>query len=268
MKRLIGVLITLPSFTFCQIWTTQEVIPMNTMAYQKNNSAIMGLTETPALLGFQRNVALGVAIENKYNLKELTQLRMGLGIPALNGNLSLNTSIQGNSLFSSYIGTLSYGIQINKQTTIGIGTGVSHHQIKEYGSTLLIHAHLGIAYLVNEKTLFAIHYHHNQNIRPISNTNKIKVEGLTIGIGYNLSKSVFVQLEAKQLQQKIRILPNINWIPFQKIGFRFGTNASGQMHLGISSQLKKSTVLLSMSNHPHLGYSILLQFNHRLDDKN
>ena len=268
MMRLIGVLMALPCLTFCQTWANQDVVPLNRTAYTKNNSPQLGLTEMPALHGFQRKVELGLAIENKYSIKELTALRLGIGIPLLNGYIGLNTSMQGNTLFSSYAGNLCYGIQINKQTTIGIGTGVSHHQIKEYGSTLLIHAHLGIAYLVNEKTLIAIHYHHNQNIRPTSNTNKIKVEGLTIGIGYNLSKSVFVQLEVKQLQQKIRILPNINWIPFQKIGFRFGTNASGQMHLGISSQLKKSTVLLSMSNHPHLGYSILLQFNLRLDDKN
>ena len=268
MKRLIGVLIALPSLTFCQIWATHEVVPMNTRTYQKNNSTILGLSDLPALLGFQKKVELGVSIENRYNLKELTQLSLGLGIPVHSGSLTLNTSLQGSSQYSSYTGKLSYGIQLNKQTTIGLGMGILSFKLKELGSEILIQTTAGIAHLINEKTILAIHYLHNQNIRPSSNTNKIKAEGLTFGIGYNLSKSVFVQVEAKQLQQKIRILPSINWIPIEKIGFWFGTNGSGQLHLGISRQLKKSTALLGMSNHPHLGYSLLLQFNHRLDDKN
>jgi len=268
MKRLLGVLIALPSFTFCQIWANQDVIPINITSYQKNNSPLVGLRELPALLGFQRKTEWGVAIENKYSLTELTQLRLGFGLPVLNGNLSINTSLQGSALYSSYSGTLCYGIQINKQTTIGLGLGILHFRLKEHDSENLMQTTAGIAHLINEKTILAIHYLHNQNIRPTSNTNKIKAEGLTFGIGYNLSKSVFMQVEAKQSQQKIRILPSINWIPIEKIGFWFGTNGSGQLHLGISSQFKKSTALLGMSNHPHLGYSLLLQFNHRLDDKN
>jgi len=268
MKRLIGVLITLPSFTFCQTWVTQEVIPMNTMAYQINNSPLLGLIESPALLGFQRKLELGVNVENKYNLKELTQLRMGLGIPVLNGNLTLNVSLQGGSWYSSYSGKLSYGFQLNKQTSIGLGIGILHFRLKEHDSEILIQTIAGIAHLINEKTVLAIHYHLNQNIRSTGFTNKIKAEGLTIGIGYKLSKAVFLQLEAKQLQQKIRIQPSINWIPFEKIAFWCGTNESGQLHLGISSQRNKSKALLGMSNHPHLGYSLLLQFNQRLNDKN
>lgn len=268
MKRLIIVMLAMPSFTFCQIWTNQEAIPMNSMAYQKNNSSLLGLFESPALLGFQRKIELGVTVENKYNLKELMQIRLGLGIPVLNGNLTLTASLQGSSWYSSYSGKLSYGIQINKQTSIGIGLGMLRVSLKEYQSDMQAQATVGIAHLINEKTVLAIHYQFNQNIKSPGFTNKLKTEALTIGIGYHLSKSVFVQVEAKQLQQKIRILPSINWIPFEKIGFWSGTNGSGQLHLGISSQLKKSTVLLGMSNHPQLGYSLLLQFNHRLDDKN
>lgn len=268
MKRLIGVLLALPSFTFCQIWAAQEVIPINTMAYQKNNAPILGLSELPALQGFQRKVEIGVSIENKYNLKELAQLRLGFGIPVVNGNLTLNAGIQGSDFYKTYTSKLSYGIQLNKQTTIGLGLGILHFRLKEYQSETLTQVTAGIGYLINEKTVLAIHYTHNQNIRPNNSINKINAEGLTIGIGYNLSNSVFVQMEVKQLQQKIRILPNINWIPFEKIGFWCGTNGAGQLHIGISSRLKKSNALLGMSNHPHLGYSILLQFNYRLDDKN
>lgn len=268
MKRLIGVLIALPYFTFCQIWTNQEVIPINTMAYQQNNSALLGLSALPALLGFQRKVELGITIENKYNLKELTQIRLGFGIPVLNGNLTLISSLQGSAFHSTYTGALSYGIQLNKQTTVGLALGIAQFRLREYKPEIITQVTAGIAHLINEKTLLAVHYDYNQNIKPNSNTDKSKAEGLTIGIGYKMSTSVFVQMEAKQLQQKIRISPCINWIPFEKIGFWCGTNGSGQLHLGINGQLKKATALLGMSSHPQLGYSLLLQFNHRLNDKN
>jgi hypothetical protein len=268
MKRLIGVLIALPHFTFCQTWAIQDIIPINTTAYQKNNPPLMGLSELPALLGFKSKIELGVIIENKYNLKELTQLRLGIGIPVLNGNLSINSSLQGSTLFSNYAGNLSYGIQINKQTTIGIGSGILFQNIKGYGSEKVIQVVAGIAHLVNEKTMFAFHYHFNQSIEPTTSANKLKTEGLSFGIGYHLSKSVFIQLEAKKIQQQFRILPSINWSPFEKIGFWCGTNGSGHMHLGINSQLKKTKFMLGFSNHLQLGYSMLLHFNYRLNDKN
>ncbi|MEY3059105.1 MAG: hypothetical protein RL000_457 [Bacteroidota bacterium] len=268
MKRLIGVLMALPSLTFCQTWANQDVIPLNRNAYSKTKSTQIGQTDIPASLGFQRNVELGLAIENKYSIKELTTLSLGFGIPLQNGYIGLNTSLQGNTLFSNYSGNLSYGILINKQTTLGIGSGIQFQNIKGYGSEKNIQVSAGIAHLINEKTMFAFHYQLNQNIGPSSFANKPKTEGLTLGIGYHLSKSVFIQLEAKKLQQQFRILPNINWSPFEKIGFWCGTNGSGNLHLGIISALKKSKAMLGFSNHPHLGYSMLLQFNYRIDDKN
>jgi hypothetical protein len=266
--RLIGVLMVFPYFPFCQTWINQDVIPLNRTAYSKNQSTQLGLTELPALQGFKRNVELGLGIENKYSIKELTALRLGIGIPLLNGYIGLNTSLQGNNLFSNYAGTLSYGLQINQQTTMGIGTGVNYHEINEYGSEILINVHAGIAHIINEKTILAIHYHANQNIGPKSYTNKIKSEALTIGIGYMLSKAVFVQLELKKIQHQFRVCPNINWSPFEKIGFWCGTNESGHFHLGIDRVLKKSIIMLGFSSHSQLGYSMLLQFNYRLDDKN
>lgn len=268
MMRLIGVLMALPCLTFCQTWANQDVVPLNRTAYTINNSPQLGLTEMPALHGFQRKVELGLAIENKYSIKELTALRLGIGIPLLNGYIGLNTSMQGNTLFSSYAGNLCYGIQINKQTTIGIGSGILIQNLNGYDTEKTMQVSAGIAHLVNEKTMFAFHYQLNQNIGPTTFANKQKTEGLIIGIGYHLSKSVFIQMEAKKIQQEFRILPCINWSPFEKISFWCGTNRSGHLHLGINSQLKKSKVMLGFSNHTQLGYSMLLQFNYRLDDKN
>lgn len=268
MKRLIGVLLTFPSLTFCQTWANQDVIPLNRTAYSKNKTTQIGQTDIPALQGFQHNIEVGLAIENKYSIKELTTLGLGIGIPVLNGYMGLNTSLQGNTLFSNFSGNLSYGIQINKQTTLGIGSGILFQNIKGYGSEKNIQVSAGIAHLINEKTMFAFHYQLTQNIGPNTFANKLKTEGLTLGIGYHLSKSVFIQLEAKKIQQQFRIIPNINWSPFEKIGFWCGTNGSGHLHLGIISALKKSKLMLGFSNHPHLGYSMLLQFNYRLDDKN
>lgn len=266
MKRLIGVLITLPCLTFCQTWANQDVIPFNRTAYSKTKSQQPGLRDLPALQGFQSNFEIGIAIENKYSINELTALHLGIGAPLLNGSVGLYTSLQGNSLFSSYSGTLSYGIQINKQTTIGIGPSIHIQNLKGFGSEKTIQVSAGIAHLINEKTMLAIHYQLNQNIEQINITYKQKTEGLTLGIGYHLSKSVLIQLEAKKLQQQFRILPSINWSPFEKIGFWCGTNGSGNLHLGINSQLKKSKLMLGFSNHPQLGYSMLLQFNYRQDE--
>lgn len=268
MKRLISVFIALPYLTFCQNWVIQDVIPLNRTAYSKDRSSQLGLTVLPALQGFENHSEIGIAIENKYSIKELTALRLGIGIPVLNGSIGLNSSFQGNTLFSSYAGNLSFGIQINKQTTIGIGSGIQFQNLKGYGSEKNIEVYAGIAHLVNEKTMIAIHYQLNQNIGPASHLNKIKEEGLTLGIGYHLSKTVYLQVEGKKLQKHFRVLPSINWSPFEKIGFWCGTNGSGHLHIGIDCRIKESKVTIGFSNHPQLGYSMLLQFNYTLNGKN
>ena len=244
-----------------------DVVPFNTLAYQKNSSPIIGLHDLPAFLGFDREKEIGLSIENKYGLKELSQLKMSMAHPFSNGNISLHGSFQGSPVYSRYSGSLGYGHSLNKQTTIGIALGTTHFQLKSQSPETLIQIITGIAYTINEKTTIGIHYQHYQSIDSKYKNAKIKTDGIVIGIGYRLSKPVFLQMEIRKQEQHLRLLPAVNWTPNDKIGFWCGTNGSGHFYLGVSGKLKKFNPSIGLSSHPHLGYSIMLQINRKADAK-
>ena len=267
MKRWICVFMALPCFAFSQNWMNHDVIPFNTLAYQKNSSPIIGLHDLPAFLGFEQQNEIGLSLENKYGLNELTQLRLSMAHPLLNGNISLHGSFQGSRVYTQYSGRLGYGHILNKQTTIGIALGTTHFQLKTQSPETLIQIIAGIAHAINEKTTIGIHYQHYQSIDSKYINANSKREGLTIGIGYRLSKPVFLQMEIRKQEQYLRLLPAVNWTPNDKIGFWCGTNGSGHFYLGVSGKLKKINPSIGLSSHPHLGYSIMLQINRKADAK-
>lgn len=267
MKRWICVLIGFPCFAFSQNWINHDVVPLNTLAYQKKSSPIIGLHDLPAFLGFEQQKEIALSIENKYGLNELNQLKLSMAHPFSNGNISLNGSLQGSPVYSRYSISLGYGHMLNKQTTIGISLGTTHFQLKSQSLETLIQIITGIAHAINEKTTIGIHYQHSQSIDAKNKNGSTKREGLIIGIGYRLSKPVFLQMEIRKQEQYLRLLPAVNWTPNDKIGFWCGTNGSGHFYLGVSGKLKKINPSIGVSSHPHLGYSIMLQINRKADAK-
>ncbi len=267
MKRWIGVLMALPCFAFSQNWITHDVVPLNTLAYQKNSSPIIGLYELPAFLGFEQQKEIGLSLENKYGLNEISQMKLSMSHPFSNGNISLHGSLQGSSVYNRYNIGLGYGHMLNKQTTIGIALGTTHFQFRSQSPETLMQIITGIAHAINEKTTIGIHYQHYQSIASKYKNTNTKREGLIIGIGYRLSKPVFLQLEIRKQEQHLRLLPALNWTPNDKIGFWCGTNGSGHFYLGVSRKIKKITSSIGLSSHPHLGYSIMLQINRKADAK-
>lgn len=244
-----------------------DVVPSNTLAYQKSSSPIIGLHDLPAFLGFEQQKEIGLSLENKYGLNELTQLKLSMAHPLSNGNISLHGSLQGSPVYTRYSGSLGYGHILNKQTTIGIALGTTHFQLRTQSPETLIQIIAGIAHAINEKTTIGIHYQHYQSIDSKYKNANTKRDGLIIGIGYRLSKPVFLQMEIRKQEQQLRLLPAVNWIPNDKIGFWCGTNGSGHFYLGVSGKLKKINPSIGLSSHPHLGYSIMLQINRKADAK-
>jgi hypothetical protein len=267
MKRWICVLMGLPYFAFSQNWMNHDVVPLNTLAYQKNSSPVIGLYDLPAFLGFGQHKEIGLSLENKYGLKELAQLKMIIAHPLSNGNISLHGSLQGSPVYTRYSGSLGYGLSLNKQTTVGIALGITHFQLRSQSPETIIQIIAGIAHAINEKTTIGIHYHHHQSIASKYKNTFTKREGLTIGIGYRLSKPVFLQLDIRKQEQHLRLLPALNWTPNDKIGFWCGTNGGGHFYLGLSGKIKKVNPSIGLSSHPHLGYSIMLQINRQADAK-
>jgi hypothetical protein len=266
MKRWICVLLVLPHAIYSQSWTNQLSIPAHVSAYQKNQSPIIGLRDLPALLGFERKKGIGVLIENKYGISSLSLLSMSISHPLAAGNISLNSSIQGGSLFSHLSGRVNYGVPLNKISTIGISIGIVHFKLKEDAADLVVQTIAGLAHLINEKTLLAIHYQYNRNLAT-TNLKKISIpDGLGVGIGHQVSRPVFIQLDIRK-QEQIQVFPAINWRPHEKIECWFGLNGTGQFAAGIYGHARAMSTGIALTNHPHLGYSIQLQLNKHFHEK-
>ncbi len=266
MKRWICVLLLLPYYTYAQNWNNQLAIPAHSSAYQKTHARIIGLRDLPALLGFEKNKEVGVLLENKYSISALSQLCFSAGLPVATGNLSINTGIQGGTLYSHFSGQINYGLPLNKTSTIGISMGIAQFKLTDDTPDFFLQTIAGIAQLINDKTLLALHYQHNRKLGS-SNLNKTIIpDGISVGIGHQVNHLVFVQIEIRK-QGQIQILPAISWRPHAKIEFWSGLNGSGQMAIGIYGHAKTISTGIALSNHPHLGYSLQLQLNKRIHEK-
>lgn len=266
MKRWICVLLVLPYYTNSQSWNNQFVIPAHFSAYQKDQSPIIGLLDLPALQGFKKNKEISVLLENKYSLSALSRLIISTGLPLGAGNISLNTGMQGGTLYSHFTGQVNYGLPLNKISTIGISIGIAHFKLKNDAPDFVLKTIAGIAHLVNDKTLLAIHYQHNRKLGAPNSIKPLIPDGISVGIGHQVSQSIFIQIEIRK-QGQILVLPIINWKPNPKIEFWCGLNGSGQMAIGVFGHGKVMSTGIALSNHPHLGYSIQLQLNKRIHEK-
>lgn len=260
MRKWICVLLLLPLGSKGQGKSRADVIPIGLGAYQKTSSTVLANAELPALLGFRKVQQLGIILENKFGLKELSTMRVAYGQPLANGYILINGQIQGGQIHKHYAGNLSFGRLIHSNTSIGIDIGIEQFQLQGDKPELEVVATAGIAHCINEKTTVGIHYTHGQPLFQENRSTGKKVEGLTMGIGYRLSDLVFIQLELQKKQQT-QISSALIWTPFHKIGFFGGTNNSGHYYLGGQTKNKKTTTAVAIAQHPQLGYSILLHFN-------
>lgn len=260
MRKWICVLLLFPLGSKGQVKSRADMVPIGLGAYQKTSSTVLANAELPALLGFRKVQQLGIILENKFGLKELSAMRVAYGQALANGYILINGQIQGGQIHKHYAGNLSFGRLINSNTTIGIGVGIEQFQLQGDKPELEVVATAGIAHCINEKTTIGIHYTHGQPIFQENRSIVKKVEGLTMGIGYRLSDLVFIQLELQKKQQT-QISSTLIWTPFHKIGFFGGTNNSGHFYLGGQTKNKRATTAVAIAQHPQLGYSILLHFN-------
>lgn len=266
MKRWICVLLVLPYYAFTQNWTNQFTIPTHVSAYQKNQSPIIGLADLPGLMGFERIKEIGALIENKYSLSSLSRLFLAAGLPLGTGNVSLHSSFQGAMLYSHFTGHINYGLPLNKLSSIGISIGITHFKLKDDVPDLFLHAIAGIAHQINDKTLLAIHYQHNRKLGSTMLSKRFIPNGIRVGLGYQVSRPVFIQLEIRK-EDQLQVLPAINWRPHAKIEFWCGLNGGGQLAVGVLGHAKSMSTGIALSNHPHLGYSMQLQLNKRFHEK-
>ena len=266
MLRWICVLSMFPCFSFSQSWTSQEVIPVHHFAYQKKHTPVTGLASLPALLGIQEQSDIGISIENKYGITALSQLKLSIGQKAGMGKISINGSMQGGNIYTHFSGSINYGLMLNKNSSAGISIGVASFKLKGFFPETVLQSTLGIAHHINEKTLLAIHYQHQRALALNKQNATWKMDGLTIGIGYQLSEAVFLQLEVRK-QLQLEILPVLHWRANKIIGFWSGLNTSGHLAIGVSGFSEKRISGIAIASHPQLGYTIQLQLNQRLYGK-
>jgi hypothetical protein len=149
---------------------------------------------------------------------------------------------------------------------MGISIGYTYFKLKNNTPEFFVQTIAGIAQLINDKTLLAIHYEHAIQWRRTSTYKNFIPNGLIVGIGHQLSGPIFVQLELRKKEQ-LQLLPTFNWKPNSIIEFWCGLSGSGQMAVGIIGHAKSMATGIALSNHPHLGYAVQLQINKRFYDK-
>lgn len=233
--------------------TTASTAGVSTMMQGKNalyhNAA--GLTS------FDKSLAFDISYENKYGIKGLNSL--GLGVLKKSGNsyFAFGLSQFGLSEYKEQNLFFSYARPLSQH--ISIGTTMHHNQLRiiDYGSTSFFSFDIGIHSKINRQLRLASSiYNFLQSENVASNSPSI----ISIGLGYAPSEKVemlleFQKIENRPLSPKIAIVYN----PTKALELRMGTDiVKGEYGIGMGYYISQYLLRMGYSSHLQLGGSYAL----------
>lgn len=209
-------------------------------------------------LGFVRKTEVGAFYENRFFVKELTQSGFAVAAPIKKGTFGLSYSSLGYSLYRESHATLSYGMLLNENVSVGVGLDYLNTKIADiYGQAHAVTGSIGLTAKILPQMNIAAHVY-NPFRAKITNYNNEKIPTIfKFGAQYIFSKKVFIVAEAEKTSaQKINVKGGIEYNPSSIVYLRVGGSSyPTQAAFGMGVNYNDLKIDLSTSYHNVLGFS-------------
>lgn len=213
-----------------------------------------------ALTSFDKSIAFDVSYENKYGIKGLNTI--GLGVLKKSGNsyFALGLSQFGLAEYKEQNIFLSYARPLSQSLSLGTTMHRNQLRIVDYGSTSFFSFDIGIHSKINRQLRLASSI---SNFLQSKNTANNSPTVLSIGLAYAPSDKVELMLEFQKIANrpmspKIAII----YLPIKTIELRIGSDVvKGEYGMGIGYHVNQYLIRLGYSSHLQLGgsYAMTLQ---------
>lgn len=209
-------------------------------------------------LGFVRKTEVGAFYENRFFVKDIAQSGFAIAAPIKKGTFGLSYSSLGYKLYRESQATLSYGMKLSENVSVGVGIDYLNTKIADiYGQAHAVTGSIGLTAKILPQLVIATHIY-NPFRAKITNYNNEKIPTIfKFGAQYIFSKKVFLVAEAEKTSaQKINIKGGIEYNPSSLIYLRVGGSSyPTQAAFGVGVNYNGLKIDMSTAYHNVLGFS-------------
>lgn len=224
-------------------------------AYSRQFKDAFSFTGNLGALGAKKKFSAGIYSERRFMLKDLSSYSAAVVLPAGAGNFGLKGNYFGGQLYNEALLGLAYARELGSKVAVGIQFNYVSLTAAGYGSASAVNVDAGAIIHLSPQLAAGV-----QVYNPVGTTwAKEGVERLpavyTAGIGYDVSKQVFIGLEAEKTDGlPFGINAGLQYAVAANLIARAGVrSATSVYYLGFGVQLKHFRLDATASIHPYLG---------------
>lgn len=205
---------------------------------------------------------IGLALENRFTLKDLNVLRIAGWIPIQKGIGKIELQSWGSGLYRQHRIGVGYGLPVSKTFRLGIELGGMTYRFKESSPVFCIQSGVDFVYDVSAKSKLGFQFQQTHAARKINSDNNL--QRFQTSIVHQLNDNLCIGLESvKESGGSITTGNFLQWIVSKKLNLWGYLNfSSAEMMVGGQVPVGKYNYALSMSSHPQLGYSLHLMISY------
>ena len=201
---------------------------------------------------------IGIHLDNKYGIKELSHGALALAMPTNAGTFGLSYSYFGYSKYNESKIGLAYAKKLFEKVSAGIQLDYFSTSIYgDYGTGGALTAEIGLLFEPIENLIIGAHAFNP--VRTSYNTfdEEALSTALKLGIGYYFSESVLFTIEVESdFENATNFKSGVEYMPVENLFLRAGINTNPvSYHFGVGYQFYQIITDLAFSHHEVLGYS-------------
>jgi len=209
-------------------------------------------------LSWSRKFIVGIYLENKFLIKEISLKAIGAVMPIKRGTWGLSFSHFGYSQYNEIKAGLAYSMLFGKKFSAGLQFDyLRMKQGADYGSRNIVTFEIGFQFRITGRLNLGVHIYNPFPVKVFETGKETLPVIFRLGFAWQLSNSVLGSVEfEKDLIMKPIYKAGLEYHFVKPVYFRFGflTNPS-QFTFGLGVELGKFNFDLASSYHPVLGYS-------------
>lgn len=223
-------------------------------------------------LAWLNNPVAGAYFENRFTVRELSQMGVSFAYPIKAGTFGVSYSGFGYSLYKENKVGLGYGMKFNDR--ISGGVQMNYHSLRianDYGTNTSFSVEAGIMARITDEFTVGVHVFNPTKAKLIDYNDERIPTIMRLGVGYKFSDKILVTAEAeKDIDYDASFRAGLEYSATENFFLRGGVSTNpGIMAFGFGFQFDGFKADLATTYHQILGFSpqISLQYTFQRDRK-
>ncbi|MEY3432098.1 MAG: hypothetical protein RL131_34, partial [Bacteroidota bacterium] len=189
---------------------------------------------------------VGLAIENRFSLKELNVLRIAGWIPIQKGIGKIDIQTWGSELYREHRIGVGYGLPVSKTFRLGIEFDGMTYRFKESSPLFCIQSGIDFVYDISAKSKLGFQFQQSRAVKKINSENKL--QRFQTSVVHQLNDNLCIGIESvKESGGSITTGNFLQWIVSKKLKLWGYLNySSAEMMVGGQLPVGKYKYTLSM----------------------